>query len=133
MGLSPAPRFSESADPVYERQVAPDIAGNRGPLRFEEGIATDTDVPDDFVRGLREPAIPAGGRPNHVDPATQYKHADETMRERAHVGSAAWPDAPSVVAEFAHGAHNANAEITYEEVTRGGSRQARRNPTVILS
>ncbi len=133
MGLSPAPRFEENADAVYERQIAPEVAGNRGPLRFEEGIATDTDVPDDFVRGLREPSIPAPGRPNHVNPAIWYKHADETMAERAHVGSAAWPDAPSVVSEFAHGAHNEFAEVNYEEVTRSGSHQYRRNPTVITS
>lgn len=132
MGLSPDPQFEENANTTYERQIAPAIPGNRGPLRFEEGVATDTDVPSDFVRGLREPAIPYPGRPNHVNPAVQYKHADETMRERAHVGSAAWPDAPSVVAEFAHGA-GPGAELSYEEVTRNGAHQARRNPTVITN
>ncbi len=29
----------------FERTMGPDIAGNKGPLRFEEGVATDTDVP----------------------------------------------------------------------------------------
>ena len=47
MTISPAPRFPERAPQVYEMKGA-DNATRRGPLRFEEGVATDTDVPADF-------------------------------------------------------------------------------------
>lgn len=131
MGLAPNPMFPENAGPVYERKVSPAVPGQRGPLRFEEGIATDTDVPDDFMRGMQEASIPAPGRPNHVNPEIQWKHADETMAERAHVGSAAWVDAPTVLNEFAHGSFNDYAEVQYEEVTRSGGRYERMAPTVV--
>ena len=131
MGLAPDPRFNETGANFYERQIAPNIPGNRGPLRFEEGIATDTDVPSDFVRGMTEGAIPAPGAPNHVNPNTLFKHADETMRERAHVGSAAWVDAPSVLGEFAHGAMASAAEQRYEQVDRSGGRYERNAPATV--
>ena len=34
----------------YETVVAQNLA-RRGPLRFEEGVATDTDIPNDFGQG----------------------------------------------------------------------------------
>ena len=49
--VAPAPRFPEVAGNVFERTLGPDMPGERGPLRFEEGIATDTDVPTDFAIG----------------------------------------------------------------------------------
>lgn len=131
MGIAPNPMFDENAGTMYERQIAPAIPGNRGPLRFEEGIATDTDVPNDFVRGMTEAAIPAAGRSNHVNSNVLYKHADETMQERAHVGSAAWVDAPSVLGEFAHGSMNRNAENRYEQVDRSGGRYERMAPATV--
>jgi hypothetical protein len=48
MAVAPAPMFPEKGDPQFERSLAPSIPMNRGPLRFEEGVATDTDVPMDF-------------------------------------------------------------------------------------
>lgn len=131
MGLSPDPQFPEKGLPSFERKIAPQIPGNRGPLRFEEGLATDTDLPSDFQRGMMEPMIPAPGRINHVNPDILYKHADETLAERAHVGSAAWIDAPSMLGEFAHGSFTDQAEVRYEEVIRSGAKQARRSPTVV--
>jgi hypothetical protein len=131
MGLAPAPQNPERGFATYERQVAPSIPGNRGPLRFEEGIATDTDVPSDFVRGMTEAAIPAPGRSNHVNPEQMFKHADEVMRERAHVGSAAWVDAPSFLGEFAHGAMNNYGEQSYEQVDRSGGRYERSAPATV--
>lgn len=131
MGIAPTPSFPERAPTFYEEKMALSQAGNRGPLRFEEGIATDTDVPDDFIRGMTEAAIPAPGRPNHVNPELQFKHADETLSERAHVGSAAWVDAPTVLGEFAHGSFSGSAEVTYEEVRRSGGRYERIAPTVV--
>jgi hypothetical protein len=131
MGLAPAPQNPERVGTFYERQMAPNIPGNRGPLRFEEGIATDTDVPSDFVRGMTEAAIPAPGRSNHVNPEQMFKHADETMAERAHVGSAAWVDAPSFLGEFAHGAMNNYGEQQYEMVDRSGGRYERNAPATV--
>ena len=51
MNVSPAPMFQEREPAMFERTMAPSIPMNKGPLRFEEGIATDTDVPNDFSRG----------------------------------------------------------------------------------
>ncbi len=131
MGIAPNPQYPENGANFYEKQIAPNIPGNRGPLRFEEGIATDTDVPSDFIRGMTEGAIPAPGRSNHVNVNTLFKHADETMQERAHVGSAAWVDAPSVLSEFAHGAMNNYSEQTYEQVDRSGARMERNSPSTV--
>lgn len=131
MGLAPDPQFPEYSPNVYERKVAPNVAGQRGPLRFEEGVATDTDVPDDFQRGMSADTSSAPGRPNYNPPEAQFKRAEETMKERAHVGSASWIEAPTQLGEFAHGAFSDNAEVKYEEVTRPGTRQQRRSPTVV--
>src|SRR4051812_40397970 len=96
--LAPAPRYPERVSPVYERKVAEQRVGNRGPLRFEEGIATDTDVPNEFQKGVMQGYITAPGRPNHN--ANVYeKSPEETMAERAHVGSAAWVEAPTFLGE----------------------------------
>jgi hypothetical protein len=130
MGLAPDPQFDERSGTMYQREIAASRPGNRGPLRFEEGIASDTDVPNDFVRGMTEAAIPAPGRPNHVNPDILFKHADEVMKERAHVGSASWIDSRSMLGDFSAGAFN-EKEVTYEQVTRSGARQARRNPAVV--
>lgn len=134
MGIAPAPGFPERFPTTYERKMAPNQAGGRGPLRFEEGIATDTDVPNDFQRGMGEGYIPAPGRPNHNNPAVQYKSAEETLQERAHVGSAAWVEAPTFLGEFAHGSFSDYAEVTFEEVDRGtglGRRFERINPATV--
>ena len=54
MGIAPDPQFPERAPQIFERKGADGFAGNRGPLRFEEGIATDTDVPNDFMKGMAQ-------------------------------------------------------------------------------
>jgi hypothetical protein len=131
MGLAPDPGFPEKFGPQYERKVGPNQPGGRGPLRFEEGVSTDTDVPNDFQRGFIEGAIPAPGRPTHVNPNVLFKHADETTRERAHVGSASWVDATTLVGEYAHGAMTDFAEQRFELVRRSGTHQDRRTPTVV--
>ena len=51
MTISPAPRFPERAPQIYEMKESGN-ATRRGPLRFEEGVATDTDVPEDFQVGM---------------------------------------------------------------------------------
>lgn len=129
MGISPAPQFPERGPQSYEMKAA----GNedrRGPLRFEEGIATDTDVPTDFQKGIQSGYAAAAGRPNRNAPVWQ-KPAEETLSERAHVGSAAWIDAPSVLGEFAHGSYSQNAEQVIETKLVTGGRTMRMNQTVV--
>jgi len=131
MSLGPEPQFPERGRYAYDRSMGPDSPGGRGPLRFEEGLSTDTDIPSDFQRGMIEFMISAPGRINHVDPETQFKFPEETMAERAHVGSAAWIDAPTMLGEFAHGSFTDQAEVRYEEVFRSGGIQKRRAPEVV--
>jgi hypothetical protein len=53
------------------------------------------------------------------------------MRERAHVGSAAWVEAPLYVQEFTNGTFQDYAETQIEEVIRSGSRYQRMNPAAV--
>jgi hypothetical protein len=129
MTISPAPRFPERAPQVYERKGA-DNATRRGPLRFEEGIATDTDVPNDFQKGMAQGSAAAAGRPNRNAPVWQ-KPAAETLSERAHVGSASWVEAPTYLGEFAHGTMNDYSAAQIETVARSGGRTQRMSPTVV--
>ena len=86
--IAPAIPFAEKAPNVYERKMAPSLPMNRGPLRFQEGVATDTDIPNDFQTGVMQGVMTPPGRPNHN--ANVYeKWPEETMKQRAHVGSAA--------------------------------------------
>ena len=129
MGISPNPMFPERAPQNYE--IKP--AGNeerRGPLRFEEGVATDTDVPTDFQKGIMNGFAAAPGRPNRNANVFE-KPAAETLAERAHVGSAAWVEAPTFLGEFAHGSFTDYAEQKFEEVIRSGGRSQRASATVV--
>lgn len=129
MGISPNPMFPERSPQVYERKLTGNVE-RRGPLRFEEGIATDTDVPTDFQVGIMNGFAAAPGRPNRNAPVWQ-KPAAETLAERAHVGSAAWIEAPTFLGEFAHGSFTNYAEQTFEEKVVSGARTQRMNPTVV--
>ena len=71
----------------------------------------------------------APGRPNRNAPVWQ-KSAAETLSERAHVGSAAWVEAPTFLGEFAHGSYSQNAEQVVETKMSMG-RTMRVNPTVV--
>jgi hypothetical protein len=110
--------------------MAPNAPGGRGPLRFEEGVATDTDVPNDFVTGVMQGYQTPPGAPNH-NKNVYEKYPDETMKQRAHMGSAAWVEAPTYLGEFAHGSFADYAAVKYEEVTRDGSRKQRINPAEV--
>ena len=129
--IAPVPQFPERTPNTYERSMAPAQPMNRGPLRFEEGVATDTDVPSDFQVGMMQGYMSAPGRANHN--ANVYeKAAAETMAQRAHVGSAAWVEAPTFLQEFATGSFTDYGMPRYEEVIRNGGHQARMSPTVIV-
>jgi hypothetical protein len=123
--VAPAPQFPEVAGNVFERTLGPDIPGERGPLRFEEGIATDTDVPTDFAIGSYVDGSSAPGRMNHNNPAMFYKPAEVTMRERAHVGSASWIEAPSVLGEFVQGVVAGDGMPTFERSFNSGAHMNR--------
>jgi hypothetical protein len=127
--LAPAPQYPERTGTAYEAKLGVNPS-RRGPLRFEEGVATDTDVPNEFTRGVMQGYITAPGRPNHN--ANVYeKTPEETMAERAHVGSAAWVEAPTYLGEFAHGSFSDFATVTYEQVDRSGGRYQRINPSSV--
>lgn len=130
MTIAPAPGFPEDPGNQYERKFSPASPGGRGPLRFEEGLATDSDVPDDFRWGMTDGYGTAPGRINHNQNVYE-KWPEQTMRERAHVGSAAWVEAPDFLTEFAQGSFTDYADVRYEEVMRSGGRYERRSPTVV--
>ena len=114
---------------VYEAKMAPNASGGRGPLRFESGLATDTDIPNEFVNGIKQGYMTAPGRPNNNMNVFE-KWPEETIRERAHPGSSAWVLAPTMLGDFAEGA-GSEAEQHYVEVDRTGASYMRRNPAVV--
>lgn len=121
MPISPNPMFPERGDNVFERSFAPSIPGNRGPNRFQEGIESDTDVPNDFAIGAYRDTAPRPGGRNGTNPEMFYKHPEDTMRERAHVGSASWIEAPSVLSEFVQGSMAGDGMPQFElDVNSGG-------------
>lgn len=128
--IAPVPQFPERMTPVYERKMSPAQTGLRGPLRFEEGVATDTDVPNEFQNGAMQGYITPPGRPNHNQNVFE-KFPEETMKERAHVGSAAWVEAPTFLQEFSGGTFSDYAEAQFEEVIRSGAHYQRINPASV--
>jgi hypothetical protein len=128
--IAPAPQFPEVTPTLYERRLSPAVPGQAGPLRFQEGVGTDTDIPNNFAIGVSQGYAPAPGRPNRNAPVW-IKPPQETMSERAHVGSAAWVEAPEFLGEFAHGAFTGDAEVKFEEVIRNGAHQFRPNPVTV--
>jgi hypothetical protein len=128
MTLAPAPSVPQQQSSVYEVKVAPDMPGGRGPMRFEEGLATDTDLPMEFVEGMRQGyATDARGHNLNV----YEKPAEQTMQERIHVGSASWTESPTYLQGFMGGA-SPEAEQNYIQVNRSGSSYLRRNPAQVL-
>lgn len=123
MTLAPAPSVPQQQSSVYEVKLAPDMPGGRGPMRFEEGLATDTDLPNEFVHGMHQgyDTDPRGHNLNVYE-----KPAAETMRERIHVGSASWTESPTYLGGFMGGA-SPEAEQNYIQVNRDGGSYRRRN------
>lgn len=129
MTIAPNPGYPEKTPQNYEEKWGENVA-RRGPLRFEEGVATDTDVPTEFTKGVMQGYVTAPGRPNHN--ANVYeKWPQETLAERAHLGSAAWVEAPTYLNEFAHGSFGDAGALQYEEVFRNGGRYERFNAATV--
>ena len=130
MAIAPTPQVPERSGNTYDRKMASAVPGQRGPLRFQEGIGTDTDVPQEFGKGAAQGYTPAAGRPNR-NAVVHTKPAEETMRERAHVGSAAWVEAPASLNDFASGAFADHGDNRFEQVVRSGAHQNSANPSVV--
>ena len=134
MTIAQNPMFPEvgRGEVYFDRAMAPAIPGNKGPLRFEEGIATDTDVPNDFTVGAYMDTAPTSRRAHLPNPESQFKHAEQVMQERAHVGSASWVEAPVVLNDFVTGAMAGDGMPTFELEINDGSYVKRPNPTVVF-
>lgn len=126
--IAPQNPYPEAMRNVFERTMAPSIPGNRGPQNFQEGVATDTDIPRDFGQGAYGDTSPSGGRMNHPTPNALYKPAEQTMQERAHVGSAAWIEAPTVLSDFVTGSVAGDRMPTFETAMNSGMHMNRPNP-----
>jgi hypothetical protein len=110
----------------YEHSVAVNNA-RRGPLRFEEGVATDTDIPNDFGQGAYgDPGGDARGRA-----FTPRKDPAQTMQERAHVGSASWIEAPTMLSDFVIGASAGQKGPQFEMELGSEHRLIRINPAQV--
>lgn len=126
---APQNPYPEKGVNVFETKMAPSIPGNKGPLRFEEGVATDTDVPSDFAKGAYADTRGVSATQAYQSPETFYKHAADTMRERAHVGSASWIEAPEVLSDFVTGAGSGEGMPTFEYAYNSGLHENRPNAT----
>lgn len=125
--IAPQNPYPESMRNVFERTMAPSVPMNSGPLRFEEGVATDTDVPRDFQQGAYMDTASSPARQNHNNREMFYKYPEQTMQERAHVGSASWIEAPVVLSDFVTGSMSGDGMPTFELVQNSGGYTKRPN------
>lgn len=128
MPIAPQNPYPEAQQTVFERNMAPSIPMNRGPLRFEEGTAMEAEVTTDFGQGAYGDTAPAPTRVNHANRNALYKPAEQTMRERAHVGSASWIEAPDVLSDFVTGAVAGDGMPQFELAQNSGMHMNRPNP-----
>jgi hypothetical protein len=57
-----------------------------------------------------------------------FKEPAQTMRERAHMGSASWIEAPSVLSEFVQGTTSGDGMPEFEYTYNSGAHMNRPNP-----
>lgn len=126
--VAPQNPFPEAMRNVFEVVGAPSIPGNRGPQRFQEGVASDTDVPNDFQQGAYMDTTSSPMRQNHNNREMFYKYPEQTMAERAHMGSAAWIEAPAVLSEFVQGTVAGDGMPMFEITMNDGTHMNRPNP-----
>jgi hypothetical protein len=122
--------FPERPGTQYEVKPVSGAPSGPGPLYFEEGLGTDTDLPNNFQTGALQGYQTPPGRSNH-NLNVYTKTAQETLAERTHVGSASWVEGPLMLQDFAIGSFSDAAEVRYEEVYRTGGRMARPNAAVV--
>lgn len=126
MGIAPfvtGPERDRSMQ--YDRDTAVNTR-RRGPLRFEEGIATDTDIPVGFRGGAYADTA-------HARPVTEIKGAAETMRERTHMGSSTWIDAEPLLREFSQGVGFMHSGPPQYEREMGSEQRFRRQNRAVVS
>jgi hypothetical protein len=126
--IAPQNPYPEAMRNVFERTLAPSIPMNRGPQNFQEGVATDTDVPRDFGQGAYMDTSSSPMRMNHNNREMFYKYPEQTMQERAHVGAAAWIEAPGVLSDFVTGSMSGDGMPTFEMAYNTGMHMNRPNP-----
>jgi hypothetical protein len=124
--IAPAPSFPERPSTTYERALGVTNPARRGPSRFQEGVCSDSDVPSEFSLGYSQGVLTPPGHPN-ANCNVFEKSPEETMKERAHVGSASWIEAPVMLGEFADGAFADYATVEFQEKIVSGARQSRPN------
>ena len=124
---APQNPYPESMRNVFETTVAPSRPGGKGPSRFEEGVTTDTDVPRDFQQGAWSDTAPARPRLAVPAPESVFKYPEQTMRERAHVGSASWIEAPEMLGDFVQGSMSGEGQPSFEYAYNSGLHQNRPN------
>jgi hypothetical protein len=128
--IAPAPSFAERPGTNYERTLNVSNPARQGPVRFQEGLVSDTDVPTEFSKGYQQGVITTPGRPNH-NVNVYEKYPEETMKERAHVGSASWVEAPALLGEFSEGSFADYSAPEFQQMLRSGARQQRANPATV--
>lgn len=112
---------------AFERSAGSERRYGTGPRRFEEGVQSDRDIPNDFQRGAYGDTAPYRGASAATNPEHVFKRAEETMRERAHVGSASWIEAPEMLGDFVQGAVAGDSEPSFEYAYNSGLHQGRPN------
>ena len=130
MTIAPVPNFPEKSPTFFDRKMGESLTGNGGPQLFQEGLASDPDVPYDFVTGIRQGETPAPGRPNR-NANVFIKPPQETMKQRAHAGSASWVEGPTFLREFVQGSFT-NYSAPQWELEMGSERRlVRPAPNVV--
>lgn len=120
----------EKGTPKFEYGMGSEYvnrAGAKGPVYFYEGVQTDTDVPSDFQRGAYVDTAPVSPTSAATNPEHVFKRAEETMRERAHIGSASWIESPEVLADFVQGTVSGDRSPKFEWAYNSGAHQSRPN------
>ena len=125
---APMNPYPEQSNTLFEYKYGPEITYNRGPQRFQEGVETDTDVPYDFQRGAYVDTQ-SGARPNIPQDGdiVLHKWPAETMKQRAHMGSASWIEAPEVLGDFVTGTQSGEGPRRWEYAFNSGLHQNRPN------
>lgn len=130
MAISPTPALPERAPTFFDRKMGESIPGNQGPQLFQEGLASDPDIPGDFMTGVSQGETTAPGRSNRNAPVF-IKPPQETMKQRAHAGSASWVEAPTFLREFVQGSFTNRAAPQFELEQGTESRIHRPAPNVV--
>lgn len=88
---------------VFQTVTPSQPSPKKGPLRFEEGTENAPFIQSDFQRGRVADTQGLDANKSMQGVETVYKRAPDTLRERAHLGSASWVEAPAVLSEFKDG------------------------------